>query len=61
LGAACDFQKSGFNLLVVQHTSDCGVVFQMLIVVASWMVAKSVFNQSDLQNDIQTVLKVSVE
>jgi len=38
-----------------------GIVLQTLIVAASLVVAKSVFNQSDLLNDIQTVLKVSVE
>jgi len=35
-----------------------GVAFQTLIVAASSVVAKSVFNRSD---DIQTMLKVSVE
>jgi len=34
-----------------------GVVFQASIVAASWVVAKSVFNPSGLQHDIQTVLE----
>jgi len=38
-----------------------GVVLPTLIVAASSVVAKSGFNPSGLENDIQMVLKVSVE